>query len=315
MIPFEPMLARPGELPTTDDGWVYEFKWDGIRCVAHAIDGSTKLFSRNGNNFTVSYPELHRLCDDLPPDTVLDGEIVTLDERGRPDFGLLQHRIHQADPRRAISLVSTQPVMLFVFDLLRLDGHDMTSLVWADRRRVLESLELAGPSWRVPPYFEHDGAATFDAVSALGLEGLVAKRSNSAYEPGVRSAHWRKIKRIRSDEFVVGGWTYGSGRRSGLIGSLLLGAWNDAGELQFVGAAGSGLADAESSELITLLGPSTEVDPFGAGPTRPAAVFVEPTTVVQVQYHQWTREGVLRHPSYIGRRVNRQSHQVRLSDM
>ncbi len=313
MIAIEPMLATPGELPSSDDGWVYEFKWDGVRCLAETNpEGNISLLSRNRNDLTISFPEVHPIASELPPNTVLDGELLVLDQDKRPSFGLLQHRLHVVDPHHVSSLVGTHPVNYFVFDVLRLDGHDVCGLPWHERRRVLDSLELSGSSWRVPPFFEGDGKATLEAAESLKLEGLIAKRREGIYLPGRRSSSWQKVKLMRIDEFVVGGFTEGSGRRLGAVGSLLLGAY-DEGRFRYVGSVGSGLSDADAALFRDHLGALlVDVDPFEIGPERPDGSFVRPELVVQVRYHQWTNSLVLRHPSYIGRRTDRLADDVQL---
>jgi len=313
VIAIEPMLATSGELPRSDDGWVYEFKWDGVRCIAETDqEGQISLLSRNRNDFTVSFPEVHPIASELPPNTVLDGELVVLDEDRRPNFGLLQHRLHVVDPHQVSSLVGTHPVNYFVFDVLGLDGHDLCGLPWHERRRVLDSMELSGSSWRVPPFFEGDGQATLEAAESLKLEGLVAKRRDGVYWPGRRSPSWQKVKLVRTDGFVVGGFSEGSGRRSGVVGSLMLGAY-DEGRFRYVGSVGSGLSDAEAQLFKDHLGALVvDADPFEIGPDRPAGRFVRPELVVQVKYHQWTNSLVLRHPSYIGRGTDRLADDVQL---
>ena len=308
-LPIRPMLADSGELPVGDD-WVHEFKWDGVRAVVE-WQAAVRAWSRNGNEFTASFPELGSLDGLLPDDTVLDTEIVAVDERGRPDFGRLQHRLHRSvDASNAI--VEEIPVVVFAFDLLRLQGHELVDLPWSERRRLLEALELDAPALKVPPVFDAVGNETLDAARSLGLEGVVAKRRTAAYEPGRRSAAWRKVKLFDEEDFVVAGWSEGSGRLSSAVGSLLLGTHDADGTLRYVGSVGSGLTDADRDRLVGHFAEQRlEHDPFGAGPARPDAHFVTPTMVVRVRYSQWTRDLVLRHPSYIGVRIDRRADEVR----
>jgi bifunctional non-homologous end joining protein LigD len=310
--PLTPMLATSGTLPT-GQGWLYEFKWDGMRLVVDWDGDALRLWSRNGIEATESYPELAALAERLGPDPlVLDGEVVVLDEQNRPDFGLLQRRMHVrgAEARR---LVAIHPVQLFCFDVLRTGRHELLDLPLQDRRRLLEALELQGPSWRVPPAFVDDGPVVLDTAKRLGLEGVIAKRLSSPYEPGRRSPNWRKVKLFLSDEFVVGGFSAGTGRREGSLGALLLGAFDAGGSFRFVGNVGSGFTDADLDSLRARLDPYvTGVDPFDGGPPRPAATFVEPDLVVDVAYSGWTRDGVLRHPSYRGVRPDRAAAEITL---
>ena len=330
--PYTPMLATSGSLPTSA-GWSYEFKWDGMRLIVEWDGGALRLWSRNGNEATDSFPELAALGADLGPRrAVLDGEVVVLDEQNRPEFGLLQRRMHVRGAEAA-RLVAVHPVQLFVFDVLVTDGTEVIDRPLEERRAVLAGLDLAGPSWRVPPAFDEDGQVVLDTAKRLGLEGVIAKRLGSRYEPGRRSPNWRKTKLVDTDELVVGGFTQGTGRRQGRLGALLLGAFETrpgqagpgpagattgpvpdaapARTFRFVGSVGSGFSDAELDRLRPLLDPFVAAtDPFDSGPPRPAATFVEPGLVVQVAYSGWTRDGVLRHPTYQGVRWDRPAHEV-----
>jgi bifunctional non-homologous end joining protein LigD len=314
--PPAPMLATRGELPNDDPNWVFEFKWDGVRAISVIEDDSVTLWSRNGNEMTLAYPELAPLAAEVGEGpTVLDGEIVVLDEHHRPDFGLLAHRIHIGDQAAAAELAASHPAVYFVFDLLQIGGIDATSLPWAERRRLLESLELDGPSWSVPPVFVGEGEVTLDAASRLDLEGVVAKRIDSKYTPGSRTKSWRKIKLVKRDEFVIGGWTDGSGTRERGFGSLMLGAY-DGADLRYVGSVGTGFSDAMLRDLLSELQPLLiEIDPFGAGPPRPVGHFVEPRLIAEVGYGEWTRDLVLRHPSFTGLRFDRQAEEILLEAM
>lgn len=310
--PATPMLAVSGELPT-GEGWLYEFKWDGIRTLAEWDGAKLRLWSRNGNDVTAGYPELAGLGGDLGSEPALvDGEIVALDEQGRPSFGLLQQRMHVRGAAVA-RLVGEVPVHLFVFDILRFAGRDLTALPLVERRRVLDDLDLEGPSWRVPPSFVDDGSVVLDAASRLGLEGVVAKRLTSTYDAGRRSEAWRKVKLIHRDEFVVAGFTEGTGRRQSTLGALLLGGRDHEGRFAYVGSVGTGMSDAElerlRAELDAAVAPG---DPFEAGPPRPVATFVRPRIVVEVEYSGWTRDRALRHPSYVGARTDRPAAEVEL---
>lgn len=309
-IPIEPMLAEAGELPV-GDAWVHEFKWDGVRTIVDVGTDSPRFWSRNGNEFTSSFPELASLAGLLPAATVLDAEIVTLDDRGRPDFGLLQHRLHRSGVVPATVIADARAV-IFAFDLLRLDGHELVELPWTERRRILDALEIDHRELKVPPVFDAAGSETLDAARALGLEGVMAKQRMATYQPGRRSGSWRKVKLVIEDDFVVCGWTNGSGRLEATVGSLLLGTHDADGRLRYVGSVGSGLSDADRDRWLDHFSRSERpTDPFGIGPRRPVGRFVEPTQVVRVRFSQWTRDLVLRHPSYIGVRIDRPAEQVR----
>ncbi len=310
------MLAVPGELPDTESDWVFEFKWDGVRAVAVIDGGDVKLWSRNAKNMTTAYPELSGLGREFGEGrTVLDGEIVVLDENHRPDFGLLVHRIHISNQSAAVELARSHPATYFIFDVLMIGGVDATSLPWTDRRRLLETLDLDGVSWRVPPVFVGEGEVTLEAAVRLDLEGVVAKRTDSVYSEGTRSQSWRKVKLIKRDEFVIGGWTDGGGKRVGGFGSLMLGVYDD-DDLRYVGSVGTGFSDVLIADLMTqLVEFETGIDPFQGGPDRPDGHFVDPVMVAEIAYGEWTRDLVLRHPSFKGLRFDRQAHEVNFDSM
>lgn len=299
------MLATAGRLPD-DDGHTFEAKWDGVRALARSDASGFALHTRNGREATGTYPELEPLRAALRGTAaILDGEVVALDERGLPSFQLLQGRMHVASARSAAALAATTPVTYLVFDVLHLGGRTLLPEPWHVRREVLDDLGLAGPSWATPPSFVGEGSATLGAMRARGMEGVVAKRTDSPYLPGVRSRAWTKVVLTARDEFVVGGWLPGQGRRSGGIGSLLLGTPLPDGRLRFAGGVGTGFTDAELHRLEAVLAPTVEtVSPFEELLPR-AAVFVRPTIVVDVEYRERTSAGILRHPSYKGTRVDK----------
>jgi bifunctional non-homologous end joining protein LigD len=301
---FTPMLATPGELPPAqeDDRWGYEFKWDGVRAVAFVRNGGLLLRSRRGDDVTVRYPELGRLPDALAGrDAVLDGEVVALDEQGRPDFGALQNRMHRTGPE-VPRMAAERPVTYLVFDLLALDGEDLLDRPYAERRQRLDALAPTGSRWGDTPWFAGGGAAIAAASRDSGLEGVVAKRLDSPYRPGVRSPEWVKVKNVRTQSVVVGGWRPGKGRRAGGVGSLLVGVHDDEGRLVYAGHVGTGFTDAALREVERLLTARRDPPFDGALPrevTRDAR-WAEPTLVGEVAYALWTADGRLRHPSWRG---------------
>lgn len=314
------MKATPGDLPT-GTGWTYEVKWDGMRLLVEVEQGAVRLISANGRDVTASYPELAGMAAALGVDSaVLDGEVVAFDTSGRPDFGRLQQRMHVSDPRQAAERSAAVPVVLALFDLLALDGHDLTGLPWHERRRLLEALVEPGPHWQVPATHD-DGRALLTAADDRGLEGVIAKRTDSVYRPGARTKDWVKVKVRRRQEFLVGGWGGGEGSRSGRIGGLLIGYHEPGdtagtpGPLRYAGRVGSGLTDREIDVLTEILVP-VAVCPFDPAPPathRRDVTWVEPTVVVEVQYAEWTPEGRLRHPTYRGRRSDKDPDQVTAS--
>jgi bifunctional non-homologous end joining protein LigD len=299
-----PMLATAGQLPAADedDRWGYEFKWDGVRAVAAVRGGVLGLTSRKGTDITVRYPEVAKLPAALAGhDAVVDGEIVAMDERGRPDFGALQNRMHRTGPE-VPGLAAAKPVTFLVFDLLAWDGEDLTARPYVERRERLDALALSGHRWVATPWFPGGGEGVLAASEENGLEGVVAKRLASPYRPGVRSPDWRKIKTFRTQSVVVGGWRPGQGRRAGTIGSLLVGVPDDQGRLVYVGHVGTGFSDQDLRDLQRMLTTRT-TSPFeGTLPreiTRDAH-WVEPDLVGEVAYAVWTADNRLRHPAWRG---------------
>ncbi len=297
-----PMLATPAPLPAEDDeaSWGFEVKWDGVRCVAGAPgDGSLRLVTRAGNDVTRTYPELQGLGERLAGrPVVLDGEIVVVDEKGRPDFGLLQRRMGVTNPRRAAHLAMECPVHLMLFDVMYLDGALLTELPYRERRALLYGLGLGGPNWSVPAHLEGHGRQAWDATLASGFEGVLAKRLTSRYLPGVRSPDWRKTKHMITLDVVIGGWAEGRGHLSGLPGALLTGLPEPSG-LRYTGSVGSGLSEYERGELARYLGVIPRAgSPFTGPVDVPGAHWVEPRLVAEVAFSGWTASGRLRHPTW-----------------
>jgi bifunctional non-homologous end joining protein LigD len=301
-----PMLARLGELPAHDERWAFEVKWDGIRAICHSEPGRLRLHSRNGLEITARYPELARLNRALSHHrAILDGEVVAFDEAGRPDFGRLQRRMHVGSESAQRRLSRELPATYVIFDLLWLDGHPLFDLGYAERRAALAELGLdGGDRWRVPDHVVGHGARVLAATEEQGLEGVVAKKLDAPYEPGRRSACWVKVKNLDRQEFVIGGWMPGEGRRQRRIGALLAGV-REAGGLRYAGRVGTGFTDAELDRLAAALAPLERPDsPFAPGDPAPpkGAVFVEPRLVAEVEFRGWTQSGQLRAPSYKGLR-------------
>lgn len=245
-------------------------------------------------------------------DAVLDGELVAFDEKGRPSFGTLQQRIGVGDEASARRRARDHPVVYMLFDVLHLEGRDVTREPWRARRERLDALELQGDAWRTPRFYEGGGPTMLDATRAQGLEGLVAKRADSAYEPGRRSGAWIKVKNSLRQEVVVGGWTQGEGRRAGQLGALLVGYRDDAGRLLFAGKVGTGFTEATLDDLARRLAPlARPTSPFEGGAAVPRdAHFVEPRLVAEVEFTEWTQGGTLRHPSFKGLRADKDPRDV-----
>ena len=239
--------------------------------------------------------------------------MVAFDEAGRPSFGELQARMNVRAPSR--SLVERVPVSYLVFDLLHADGTSLLGRPYDERRAALEALELAGDRWGVPPAFDGLATEALAASKAQGLEGVLAKRHDSTYQPGRRSPQWIKIKHQRMQEVVIGGWSPGGGRREGGIGSLLLGVPDDDGRLIFAGHVGTGFTDRMLADLGSRLRAAERpTPPFDDEVPRMHAKdahWVDPVLVGEVVFHEWTRDGRMRHPSWRGLRPDKAPEDVR----
>jgi bifunctional non-homologous end joining protein LigD len=304
-----PMLATAASTLPGDGGWAYEMKWDGIRALAYIDGGTMRLVSRTGRDITAGYPELH----DMPAavragQAVLDGEIVAFGGAEWPSFEAIQQRMNLS-PAQSRLLAPEVPVTYLAFDLLSLEGGPLLDEPYSQRRALLDGLGLNGPHWQTPPSFTDVVGPEVLAVSRQhGLEGVVAKRLSSRYEPGKRSQSWRKIKNVRRQEAVVGGWKPGEGNRAGQIGSLLIGVQGPEG-LDYAGHVGTGFTQQTLAMLGQRLAPlRRDASPF-ATPVPPeharAAVWVEPVLVVEVAFSQWTSEGRMRAASYKGLRTDK----------
>jgi len=311
-----PMLAAPGSPPRGRLAeWAIEMKWDGVRALAFVSDGRLRLVSRTGKDITATYPELGSPAGPGGlaglvgaagrEQLLLDGEIVAFAD-GRPDFEALQPRMHVSSPEAAMRLAQLIPVAYLAFDVLQLDGRPLIALPYSERRKILTTIIPNGPGRLSPPHFPGPDLDAVRAASvANGLEGVVAKRLDSPYEPGVRSGSWLKLKNVLRQEVVVAGWKPGKGNRTGLVGSLLVGVHAD-GAFLYCGHVGTGFSDSALRMLTRLLGSMRRPDSPFDGPvpaeySRPA-VWVEPRLVVEVTFDRWTRAGRMRAPAYQGLR-------------
>ncbi|MCY0904515.1 ATP-dependent DNA ligase [Arthrobacter sp. H14-L1] len=307
-----PMLATAGSVQEldADEDWLLEMKWDGVRAIAAVHAGKVTLTSRNDKDMSAVYPELAELADLVAAgDAVLDGEIVALNASGRPDFGLLQGRMKLTRPADIARAQREIPVHLMVFDLLFVDGERLTGQDLSQRRRRLESVLPVDREGRIQlsPLLDLSPAQALASSSELGLEGILAKKSGSRYEPGTRSPGWIKIKHQHTQEVVVGGWRPGKGRREGAVGSLLVGIPHGR-SLKYAGRVGSGFSDNELAELtVELSSLHRKTNPFKDVPAADAAdaTWVTPRLVGEVEYTEWTGTGRLRHPVWRGWRLDK----------
>lgn len=299
----QPMLATRGDHVPTGSDWFHEVKWDGIRALVEVADGRVRVRSRNENDISAAWPELQALAD-VGRDLLLDGEIVALGH-GVPTFGALADRMHVRDAAKVARLAKSNPITLLVFDLLRLDGRDLTREPLRERRRLLELLPLDPPAiaavLQVPTTYD-DGPALLDAAEAQGLEGIVSKRWSSCYHPGRRSRDWLKFPIRPTASYVVGGYRFETDSDHRL-GAVLVGEPTPEG-LVFRGKVGSGIAGKAGQRLGDLLRPLVrDTSPFAAALSRAdilGTVWVDPEIVVDVQYLAFTRDGRLRQPAYRG---------------
>ena len=351
-----PMLATAGPLPVGQPGWAFEMKWDGLRAITYVTGDGLRLISRTGRDITHAYPELAGLAAAVraagAQEAVLDGEIVALTWAAetaapgtlsapatpgtpgipgsagtpdapaagwRPSFEALQQRMNISSADDVRILAARVPVTYLAFDLLSLNGHALLDLPWSQRRGLLEELRLDGPSWLAPPAFTAESGPEVQAASVRqGLEGVVAKRQASRYEPGRRSSSWVKVKNVLRQEAVVGGWQPGERGRSGQIGSLLIGVYSGGEDghqgLAYAGHVGTGFTRPTLDLLARRLAPLRRAtSPFATEvPAEHArfAVWAEPVLVVEVAFTEWTTAGRLRAPSYKGLRDDKEPLQV-----
>ena len=298
-----PMLASLADAPPAGEGWLHEVKLDGYRAIATVSAGEATLRSRNGNDLSERFAEVARALPGAirSTDCVLDGEVCALDKEGHAKFGLLQR--------------GTGSLVIYLFDLLELDGEDLTRRPLVERRAVLEQTLIPNDVVRLSVAFD-DGPALLDQVRALGMEGIVSKRAQSLYQPGKRGGAWVKVKTRGRQEFVIAGYTLGKGRRSKGIGALILAVKRD-GDLVHVGNCGTGFDDKELDRLQGLLDPlRRDTCPLAEAPRMPRVrttdvIWVEPKLVCEVEFAEWTSDGRLRAPVYMGLRDDKPAGAVR----
>jgi bifunctional non-homologous end joining protein LigD len=295
-----PMLATPIDKPFSQEGWIFELKYDGIRAMVSVAGDAIRITGRRGGDETSRYPEAGAIRAGIRArQAVIDGELVVLDADGRPSFERLQQRINvvrEADVRR---VAGAHPVTFVAFDLLQLEGRDLLTTELRIRKKTLRETIVDSPHIMFAAHVERDGISLFEEARKSGIEGIVGKRADSPYRSGVRSPDWVKIKSWRSQSCVIVGYTAGRGRRSNQLGALILAVF-DNGRLVHCGQVGTGFDDKTLRDLKERLRPLVvDVCPLDPVPkTSEPATWVKPELVCEVRFSEWTREGMLRHPAF-----------------
>ena len=315
-----PMLATPSAKAFDDSDWLFEIKWDGYRAVAFIEDGRVRLVSRNQNDLTAQFPELGSLPQFVKAQrAILDGEIVALDEEGRPSFSLMQQRTGFQPGKRRLTRREGVPVIYYAFDLLYLDGFDLRRVALEQRKQLLKERINVGEVIQFSDHYGERGLDLLEAAKQRGLEGIVAKKRSSAYEER-RSRDWLKIKITQRQECVIGGYTDPEGSRE-YFGALVLGLYDQQGRLIHVGQVGTGFDQKLLKEMFARLQPlKTKENPFYAeiGGLRKVQ-FVRPELVAEIKFAEWTHEtaegGVkLRAPVFMGLRDDKLAEECRLEE-
>lgn len=317
--PAKPMLATLTAEAFDDPAWGYEPKWDGIRAIA-MCDEETRLITRNDKDVTIAYPELRRLHDQVVAlEAMLDGEIVAFDN-GVPSFQRLQQRMHLRDERKVEEMTRQIPVVYIVFDLLYIDGDNLVDRPLGERRRILEEAIVPSDHIQVSPVTEGEGNALYKAAEKQGLEGIMAKRLSSVYQPGERSKDWLKVKVTFDADVVVVGWTEGEGSRTGSLGSLMMAAY-DGEQLRYVGNVGTGFNTRSLPEILDQLNALPETEPpfpqdvLRSRPELRRAHWVTPSLVGVVQHRGITSAGRLRAPSFKGFREDKRPEECTVDQL
>ncbi len=295
-----PMLATPVERPFSREGWVFELKYDGIRAMVSVAGDAVRITGRRGNDETFRYPEARAIRAGIRArQAVVDGELVVLDAEGRPSFERLQQRINVSREPDIRRIAPEQPVTFVAFDLLQLDGRDLTATDLRIRKKTLRETVVDSPHILFAEHIERDGNALFEEARQAGIEGIVGKRADSPYRTGTRSPDWVKIKSWRSQSCVIAGYTAGRGKRSNQLGALIL-AIADGKRLVHCGQVGTGFDEKTLRELKDRLAPLIVATcPLDTTPrTAEPATWVKPELVCEVRFSEWTRDGILRHPAF-----------------
>jgi bifunctional non-homologous end joining protein LigD len=301
----EPMLAAGFGMPGDPHRWGFEFKWDGVRALCYWDGAQLRLESRNLVNVTHRYPEYHDLGSALGKrPCLLDGEIVAINAAGRPDFALLQRRMHLTAASEIAAARRKVRTRYMLFDVLYHNGASTMELPYRERRKILQEMKIAHPHCRSSPSYAGEGRAVLDTARAWGLEGAMAKRLDSPYRPWQRSPDWRKVKIVQRQDLVIGGWTAGK-RAPWRVGALLLGYYDDGPALRYAGRVGTGFDAHDQAILVEKLRRlSRTMNPFGEQVTRRGVHFVAPQLVVEVEFRRWPEGALIQQAAYKGLRMD-----------
>ena len=304
-----PMLATLVGSPFDDPDWTFEIKWDGFRVETVIDGGDVRLWTRGQQDAAGYFGPFLSPADWIDAnEAIVDGEVIALDERGEPDFALLQARIKGKGSPGAPT-----PFVYEVFDLMWLDGRSLIAEPLDVRRRLLKDVLRPDPRVRLSEDIASDGIAFFEAAKVRALEGIMAKDRRSAYEPGKRTMAWQKVKIRPEQELVVGGWTKGTGKAVEL-GALLVGVY-EGGQLSYAGKVGAGFHDSIRSELLAALTPlASDEQPFAEAPPRAvarSALWLRPELVIRAEFAGWTGDGLVRQAAYKGFDLGKDPRKVR----
>ena len=311
LSPPKPMLAVSGQ-PFDSPDWIFEPKIDGTRCIALISSGTARLYNRRGLDITYRYPELEQALAGSCTGCILDGEITVFAE-GKPSFHSLAQRDHQSEKLRIDYLSQALPASYVVFDMLFAGGGSLLDLPLCERKQILSQQLQESEGVSIIDFFPARGKDYFSAALKMGIEGAMAKRQASPYQPGKRSQDWIKIKKSLKLDLVVGGYIPGKGGRSPHFGGLLLGAY-DRGRLHYIGRVGSGFTEVELKEIYNIL-VHRETSPFVNPPATPEVRWTEPLTVVQISALEVTTDGHLRAPVFLRQREDKDPQECELDQL
>ena len=304
-LKIKPMLAHPFEKAFDSKEWVFEVKWDGVRAILFKNNNSIQIQSRNGNDISRLYPEIvnaAKLSLRGRNSTIIDGEIVVLNEKGLPDFHTHQHRMHIQNPHEIMSLSVKNPSTYYVFDILYNENENLEGLGYLERRQLLSSVLKTNDTIRISEYIDEKGTEILSSSKELNLEGIVAKHKRSIYREGIRSRDWLKIKNTKTQDCVIIGYTRGLGSRVSHFGSLVLAVYSaKEKKLKFAGHAGTGFSDETLGEIyLKLKALETNYRPVDKVPyLNRETIWLKPVLVAEVKFDEWTRDGILRAPVFL----------------